>query len=190
MIQGKYRVGAAVGVTSAAAVVGLLLTHSGGATRSALGDRSAPPTAATGLSTSSPKAAASPGGVAPELKPSPKTSTQTDAATPKVAQVTVSSSGSVAKDHRMIRVVSARTDLTGQRELAWAADQGHAVGSARCTQNFHFDPGSPAGERKTLLLCWRTSPTKSVYTLAVDVDRRPSEKASLTALQKAWNRLG
>src|SRR5690348_5422495 len=50
-----------------------------------------------------------------------------------VAKVKVTSSGSIAKDKATLKVVTAHTDLTGQRELAWAADAGHPVGDARCT---------------------------------------------------------
>ncbi|WP_426507940.1 hypothetical protein ACPPVO_56410 [Dactylosporangium sp. McL0621] len=48
-----------------------------------------------------------------------------------------------------LRIVSAHADLTGQRQLAWVADAGHAVGDALCTQDFRLS----AGRRS------RTSPT-------------------------------
>jgi hypothetical protein len=103
---------------------------------------------------------------------------------------TVTTSGSMPLLHHTMRVVSARADLSGQRELAWAADAGHRVGDAKCTQNFRFNPDSSARVRPTLLLCWRTSATKTVYTVAVDVDHRPSEQASLALIDQVWTKLG
>jgi hypothetical protein len=103
--------------------------------------------------------------------------------------VTVSSSGSLPKDHRTLRVVTARSDLTGQRELAWAADAGYAVGKAKCTQNFRFSETSRVGERPTMLLCWRTSAQKSVVVIAVDIDKRPSAQKSVATLNRIWSRL-
>jgi hypothetical protein len=103
---------------------------------------------------------------------------------------TVTNSGSLPKDHHTLRVVSARGDLSGARELTWAADSGHPVGSSRCTQNFRIGPSSPASERPTMLLCWRTSAGKSVYTIAVDIDHRPSERASVATIDTVWSKLG
>jgi len=102
---------------------------------------------------------------------------------------TVTTSGSLKRDRRTMRVITARGDLTGQRELAWAADEGRAVGNARCTQNFRFNPGASVGERPTMLLCWRTSSDRSVYTVAVDLDGRPSTSDSVAAIDKAWSKL-
>lgn len=105
-------------------------------------------------------------------------------------RVVVESSGSVSKDRRTMKVVSARTDLTGQRELAWIADAGEVVGTARCTRKFRIGAKTEPTERPTMLLCWRTSATRSAYTLAVDIDKRPSETVSVEALNKAWEKLG
>jgi hypothetical protein len=103
--------------------------------------------------------------------------------------VEVATKGSVAKDRRTLKVVSAREDLTGQRELAWVADGGEPVGSSRCTQTFRFSGGTTAAERPTLLVCWRTSAEKSVYTVAVDLDGRPSKQASVAEIDKTWAKL-
>jgi hypothetical protein len=112
-------------------------------------------------------------------------------ASPRAAAVpTVTDSGSITKDRRTLRVVTAKGDLTGQRELAWAADEGRVVGNARCTQNFRLNPGDPAGVRPTMLLCWRVSETKSVFTVAVDLNGKPSEKESVATIEKAWSSLG
>jgi hypothetical protein len=103
---------------------------------------------------------------------------------------TMTTSGSMPKLHHTMRVVSARANLTGQRELAWAADTGHPVGDARCTQNFQFTASSAPRVRPTLLLCWRIGGTRTVYTVAVDVDHRPSETASVATIDRVWAGMG
>jgi hypothetical protein len=106
------------------------------------------------------------------------------------AEVTVAQSGSLRDARGTLRVVSARRDLTGQRELSWVAGQkGEKVGDARCTQSIRVSPDVPFRERPTLLVCWRTSAAKSVYTIAVNLEQRPSKRASVAALTKVWNRL-
>ena len=90
-------------------------------------------------------------------------------------------------ERRTIRVVVGHADLTGKLELRWAADEGHPVGMARCTQNFKLTEGSPASIRPTMLLCWRTSPTLSVYSLLIDFDHRPVERDAVAALEEAWS---
>ena len=89
-----------------------------------------------------------------------------------------------------LRIVSARHDLTGQREQAWAADEGKKVGDARCTQNFHFSNNGTPKERPTMLLCWRTSQGKSVLTVAVVKEGRPDPAKTVASLTEEWNKLG
>jgi hypothetical protein len=103
--------------------------------------------------------------------------------------MTVENYGS-AKKGNTLKVVAARTNLTGQRELAWAADAGEQVGEARCTQNFRLSNETDSRERPTMLLCWRLSDVRSVYTLAVDIHGRPVKQTSVDALDKAWAKLG
>jgi hypothetical protein len=106
------------------------------------------------------------------------------------ADVRVTESGSADAPGGTLRVVSARQDLTGQRELSWVVGQkGEQVGAARCSQTIRISPDAPARERPTLLLCWRTSAAKSVYTIAVNLDQRPSKQASVAALTREWDRL-
>ncbi|MDQ1645095.1 MAG: hypothetical protein QOJ50_1279 [Cryptosporangiaceae bacterium] len=88
-----------------------------------------------------------------------------------------------------LKVVSAHTDLSGQKELAWAADDGHAVGAARCTQKFAFSNQSTPAVKPTLLVCWRTTADRSAYTVAVVRSGRPSEQRSATMLNEAWTKL-
>ena len=108
---------------------------------------------------------------------------------PADAKVTVTESGSLAEGGTL-KVVSARADLTGQRELSIVADEGVAVGAARCTQNVRFSAGAPAQEKPTLMICWRTSAGKSVYTVAAVRTGRPSAENSVAALNRQWAKLG
>jgi hypothetical protein len=103
--------------------------------------------------------------------------------------VTETNTGSLASGGTM-RVISARYDLTGQRELLWAADGGSPVGDARCTQNFHFTNARKPRIRPTMLMCWRTSAAKSVVTVAVVKQGRPAAATSVAALDAEWARLG
>ncbi|WP_148308129.1 hypothetical protein [Actinoplanes friuliensis] len=98
--------------------------------------------------------------------------------------------GSVRTTGETLKVYSAKDDLTGQKELAWVADGGESVGDARCTQKIRVSPDAPAKERPTLLLCWRTSETKSVYTVSVSVHGVPSKKKSVAAITKEWRLMG
>jgi hypothetical protein len=70
--------------------------------------------------------------------------------------------------NHIVRVVAARADLTGALELAWAADAGHKVGAVNCTNTTRLTPGQPPRVRPTLMLCWRTSASLSVYALVID----------------------
>jgi hypothetical protein len=107
-----------------------------------------------------------------------------------VEDLTVTESGSLRRDRGTLRVVSARGDLAGQRELAWVADGGYAVGDARCSQTFRFANNATPARKANLLVCWRTSAGKSVYTVTVNLDGRPSKRDSVAALDQEWNRLG
>ena len=106
------------------------------------------------------------------------------------ADLAVTDSGSLKRDRGTLRVVSARGDLTGQRELAWVAGEGTPAGAATCTQTFRFANNAKPARKPNLLICWRTSAGKSVYTVMVDLDGRPSTKDSVAALAKQWSKLG
>jgi hypothetical protein len=103
--------------------------------------------------------------------------------------ITVTNTGSLQQDGASMRIVTARHDLTGQEELALAADGGVRVGDVHCTQNFRFSTDATAHERPTMLLCWRTSAAKSVLTLAVVRQGRPSKAVSAAAIDKQWAKL-
>ncbi|HEX8344216.1 MAG TPA: hypothetical protein VF657_05665 [Actinoplanes sp.] len=119
----------------------------------------------------------------PVLRPVPQ-------ATADVAEVKVANTGSLKEDKQTMRLVSGRGDLSGQKELAWVADDGQVVGSSRCSQTFKLANNTKPERKPNLLICWRTSATKSVYTVAVDLDGDPSEQKSVAAIDAEWKRLG
>ncbi|MFG1603610.1 hypothetical protein [Actinoplanes sp. NPDC049265] len=96
----------------------------------------------------------------------------------------------VVNGRQTLRVMSARKNLAGYRELGWVADDGEPTGSARCSQTFRFSATMEPAEKPALLVCWRTSAGRSVYTVATNPAGRPSRTASVAALDKQWNRLG
>ena len=104
--------------------------------------------------------------------------------------VTVTTSGTLRTDRGTMRVVSGRGDLTGYRELGWVADGGEVVGAARCSQTFRFADQAEPTRKPNLLVCWRTSAAKSVYTVTVDLDGKPSKQKSVAALDAQWAKMG
>jgi hypothetical protein len=86
-------------------------------------------------------------------------------------------------------VVSARGDLSGAREMQWAADDGELIGAVHCTRNFQFDEEKPAIVRPTMLLCWHITARRSVYVVAVDLDQPPSEQAAASTIERVWKTL-
>jgi hypothetical protein len=89
-----------------------------------------------------------------------------------------------------IRAVTARTDLTGKLEQAWAADEGTEAGAGRCTQNVQFTPGGKAGVRPTLVLCWHTTSTLSAYVLLIDPKAPVAVETGRKALDEVWAAAG
>jgi hypothetical protein len=85
-----------------------------------------------------------------------------------------------------IRVTTARRDLSGQGQLGLVADEGTLVGSAHCTNRLRSGDGASATERPHLLLCWRTSPTRSVVTVAVNRNSRPAATGSVAVIEREW----
>ncbi|WP_328460490.1 hypothetical protein OHA21_29955 [Actinoplanes sp. NBC_00393] len=93
-------------------------------------------------------------------------------------------------DHgELRRLYSSRHDLTGQKELAWVTDDHEKIGEVSCTQKIRLSRSVPAKERSTLLICWRVSAAKSVYTVAVKKDGRPSKERSVVAVNREWTKL-
>ena len=112
--------------------------------------------------------------------------------TAKVAAgpVSVRNTGSLQQGGTM-RIVSAPYDLTGTRELLWAADEGNPAGDdVRCTQNFKLSNDTEARVRPSMLLCWRTSAGKSVVTVAVARKGKPASAASVAVIDREWAKIG
>lgn len=209
-------VGLAAVLGGGAFLVTEAMTRDAGVTEpAALAPRSTPSSA--GPSATPPKKASRPPAVTVSRTSSPSASTRTKTAAERVAaarsaaakdgvkvqrplpaataagvpgDVTVTDSGSLRDDGGTLRVVSARGDLTGQQELGWVADDGDPVGSARCSQTFRFAGNTKPARKPNLLVCWRTSAGKSVYTVTVDLDGHPSKQDSVAALAKRWNAMG
>jgi hypothetical protein len=115
---------------------------------------------------------------------------------PTTSGVAVAAAGGPVQDRSektptgTLRVVTARFDLTGQRVLAWAADRGRAVTQqVRCTQNLKPTGSGTPPARPAVLLCWRTSPTRSVVTLLTDRAGHPSTARSVQVIDQEWARL-
>jgi hypothetical protein len=112
-------------------------------------------------------------------RPIPTPTITVDEAKVKVAQT------GTPQQRRYIKVASSNQDLTGYRELAWVRN-GKPVGDATCTKSITLSADESPRERPTLLICWKTSVAKSVYTVAVDFDKPPAEAASVAELDKTW----
>lgn len=108
----------------------------------------------------------------------------------KAAEVAVNER-TVTSGGGTIRITTARGDLTGQRALSIAADEGERVGDGvRCTNRIRFSEGVPAQERPTVLLCWRTSAKRSVVTMAVTPEGKPAPADSIALIRQEWTKLG
>ncbi|HYY12767.1 MAG TPA: hypothetical protein VE781_17650 [Kineosporiaceae bacterium] len=93
---------------------------------------------------------------------------------------------------KTIRVVAARTDLTGKLELAWPAGNGEQVGDVTCTHNARLTPTSQPRTRPTLLICWRTSKDLSAYAMILDPKATspiPNAEGA-AAVTEAWHAAG
>jgi hypothetical protein len=96
--------------------------------------------------------------------------------------------GSLAKG--IVRLVTARSDLTGQQELGWVAGGVIDHGDDKCTQTFRLSNEPAARKKPTLLLCWRTSAAKSVVAAIVDPKGKPSTAKALKAVDDKWDSMG
>ncbi|MEU4622154.1 hypothetical protein AB0G04_19595 [Actinoplanes sp. NPDC023801] len=106
-----------------------------------------------------------------------------------VPEIDVKKIGSVQKGGQELRVASARADLTGMRELAWVVGSGEPFRSVRCSQTFKLSNETKPSKKPNLLICWRTSADKSVYTVMVDIDGAPSKQKSEAAIAKRWRQM-
>lgn len=119
--------------------------------------------------------------------PLPQRAQAATMADPDSAKVTTT--GSLKKDRGTMRIVTVQGDLTGQRELAWVAGGITDHGPASCSQTFKLSNEAKPAKRKNLLVCWRTSAAKSVVTVTVDLDGKPSVSKSLAVIDKQWRNL-
>jgi hypothetical protein len=88
-----------------------------------------------------------------------------------------------------LRITSAKGDLTGREDQVLAADDGTPVGDVRCTQNFHFANNATPRKIATMMLCWRTSATRSVLTLGVTRQGPPSPSMYTPVIDREWAKL-
>lgn len=109
--------------------------------------------------------------------------------TQTAADIKMTTKGSI-KEGGIVRMITARGDLTGQRELAYVAGDIKEYRGASCTQTFKFSNNDRPKKRDNLLMCWRTSAEKSVIAMVVDPKGRPSRDKAVNALEKNWRRLG
>jgi hypothetical protein len=122
---------------------------------------------------------------------------RTPVATPPLGDLSIAGESrnevSERVEHRAngsVRIVTARFDLAGQRELGWAGDRGRPIGDVRCTQRLHFSENATPTAQPNLLLCWRTSAARSVVTLLADYGGHPSVDDSVDIIDREWTRLG
>jgi hypothetical protein len=86
----------------------------------------------------------------------------------------------------IVRMVTAKEDLTGQRELAWISGGVEKYRDVPCSQTVRFSADSQPEKKKNLLICWRTSATKSVISIVVDPEGKPSRAKAVSALKEKW----
>ncbi|MEU4622156.1 hypothetical protein AB0G04_19605 [Actinoplanes sp. NPDC023801] len=90
-----------------------------------------------------------------------------------------------------IRIATAGRDLSGGPEMLRAGDEGRPVeGGTRCTSKIRFSADVPAEERAGVLLCWRTSETRSVVALAATPNRKPDTSTVAAIIRDEWSKLG
>jgi hypothetical protein len=76
-----------------------------------------------------------------------------------------------------------------RRPAAFTTEQRDGTLVALLVPLFQVSPESTARIVSTLLICWRTNPDKTVYTVAVDLDRTPSAASSLAILDRTWSEM-
>jgi len=88
-----------------------------------------------------------------------------------------------------LRIITAQHDLSGQREMLWAADDGKPAGNARCTDKFHFSNAQKPEVLPTMLMCWRTAAAKSVVVIKVTYHGRPAARDTAAVVDREWAKL-
>jgi hypothetical protein len=88
-----------------------------------------------------------------------------------------------------IRVVTARRDLSGEREMQLAGDAGEpAGGGTRCTSDITSQPEVPLGGPATML-CWRMSEARSVITMTSAARDESLAAECADVISQEWARL-
>jgi hypothetical protein len=113
----------------------------------------------------------------------------TPSVTTSAADIKVRQKGSLQKGG-IVRIVTARGDLTGQRELAWVSGGIQKYDGVPCSSTIKVSADRPAEKKANLLICWRTSEKKSVISIVVDPDGHPSAEKAVTALDEKWRSMG
>ncbi|MFC7527654.1 hypothetical protein [Actinoplanes sp. GCM10030250] len=108
------------------------------------------------------------------------------AAAPPVEMTTKGS----LKEGGIIRTLTARGDLTGQRELAYVAGGVKEYRGVSCSQTFQFSTNPKPEKKDNLVMCWRTSAKKSVAVMVVDPKGKPSKDKAVDAIEKNWRSMG
>jgi hypothetical protein len=89
----------------------------------------------------------------------------------------------------IVRVVTARSDLTGREELGWVAGGVTSYGDNKCSQTFRLFNSPRPAKKPNLLMCWRTSAKKSVVAVVVDPKGKPSRAKALDVLERKWREM-
>lgn len=110
-------------------------------------------------------------------------------ATTTAADIQMTTKGSL-KEGGIVRMITARGDLTGQRELAYVAGGVAKHRNVPCTQTFKFSTNPAPAKRANLLMCWRTSAKKSVIAMVVDPKGHPSRDKAVDAIAEKWRSMG
>ncbi|GAA2703949.1 hypothetical protein [Actinoplanes palleronii] len=93
-------------------------------------------------------------------------------------------------DNGSVRVTTARHDLTDSSTLLLAGDRGKSVGAGvNCTNKVRFTRDAPVTERPTLLMCWKTSSSRSVVTMMAAPDGKPSADDNISIIDREWAKL-
>lgn len=101
------------------------------------------------------------------------------------AEVERTTKGSL-KEGGIVRVVTARGDLSGHGELAAVAGAVKEHRNVPCSQTFRFSSSAVPTKKDNLLMCWRTTASKSVVAIVVDPKGHPSRDKAVDALEKKW----
>lgn len=205
--DGRRRAAAVAGMLGLAALLGAC--GSGGKTEETTSDVRAVAPQASGEPTGSRPSPPVPSG--PSATPSidPETRRKVDEARREMAEdgvpvqrpatprKTVTAAASIKRDTvgslkegGIVRIVSARGDLTGQSELGWVAGGFAKHRNVACSQTFKFASSPKPARKPNLLLCWRTSAKKSVVAVVVDPQGHPSKDKAVDALERKWRSMG